>query len=282
MVPNRGIQVKLSAALMKRTLVFALLSLAFLSTSAAAKNLEAELKFRYHGKTLPLKYAFTGDSQEFDQKGNPVNPSGQGPWTVFGQLKIRKITLRPDKLEIEGERQGYKYDRVRNQLVPVDLRKQAVLFVRLDSPIFTSNAAEDLMQTLFMTSRQRSSDDYPDFWHDYLASGGRVDPRTLKPPEGVYLPQPNDDVQPPEGVYTPEPQFTDAARNVSLQGSALFSIIVDKSGSVSSVKILCPLGLGLDENAVETIKTWKFQPAKKNGEPLAAMMAVEVSFALQK
>lgn len=264
---------------MKRTLVFALLSLTFLSTSAAAKNLEAELKFHYHGKTLPLKYAFTGDSQEFDQKGAPINPSGQGPWTLYGQLKIKKITLRPDKLQIEGEREGYRYASLRRQLVPVDLGKEATIFVRLETPLFTSTAADELMSALFVTSSRRSYDDVPDFWRDYLSG---VDVRTIKPPDGVEVLKPDNGIEPPQAISTPEPEFTEAARQAWLQGTALFSFIVDKNGSVNSIKILRPLGLGLDENAVETIKGWKFSPARKNGEPVSAMIAVEVSFALKK
>jgi TonB family protein len=41
-----------------------------------------------------------------------------------------------------------------------------------------------------------------------------------------------------------------------------------------------PLGLGLDEKAIEAVHTWKFKPASRNGSPVAVRMSVEVSFRL--
>jgi TonB family protein len=38
------------------------------------------------------------------------------------------------------------------------------------------------------------------------------------------------------------------------------------------------LGGGLDESAVETIKTWHFNPATKDGQPVVVAMRVVVTF----
>jgi protein TonB len=38
--------------------------------------------------------------------------------------------------------------------------------------------------------------------------------------------------------------------------------------------------LGLDEKAIETVKTWKFDPAMKDGKPVAVQIIVEVAFHL--
>jgi periplasmic protein TonB len=38
--------------------------------------------------------------------------------------------------------------------------------------------------------------------------------------------------------------------------------------------------MGLDENAMETVKQWRFSPAMRNGEPVAVAMSIEVSFNL--
>jgi TonB family protein len=37
----------------------------------------------------------------------------------------------------------------------------------------------------------------------------------------------------------------------------------------------------LDESALETVKTWRFQPAMKDGKPVAVQLNVMVSFALR-
>jgi Gram-negative bacterial TonB protein C-terminal len=33
--------------------------------------------------------------------------------------------------------------------------------------------------------------------------------------------------------------------------------------------VVHPLGMGLDENAVATVSTWRFAPATKDGQPVA-------------
>ena len=36
---------------------------------------------------------------------------------------------------------------------------------------------------------------------------------------------------------------------------------------MTDCRVVKPLGLGLDEKAVETVQTWKFKPAMTNGTP---------------
>jgi TPR repeat protein len=38
--------------------------------------------------------------------------------------------------------------------------------------------------------------------------------------------------------------------------------------------------MGLDEKAVEAVRSWKFEPARKDGNPVALQIAVEVDFHL--
>lgn len=45
---------------------------------------------------------------------------------------------------------------------------------------------------------------------------------------------------------------------------------------------MSPLGLGLDEKAVEAVSQWRFQPATVNGQPLRVRAVVEVNFRLAK
>ena len=40
------------------------------------------------------------------------------------------------------------------------------------------------------------------------------------------------------------------------------------------------LGMGLDEKAIEAVRNWKFEPAKKDGKPVAVQINVEVNFHL--
>jgi periplasmic protein TonB len=95
---------------------------------------------------------------------------------------------------------------------------------------------------------------------------------------GVYSVGGN--ISAPIPIYKPEPPYSEEARKAKYQGTVVLHIIVDAQGNVNDARVLRPLGLGLDEKAVETVRTWKFKPALRNGSPVAVQVMVEVSFRL--
>ena len=84
----------------------------------------------------------------------------------------------------------------------------------------------------------------------------------------------------PVPVYSPDPPYSDEARKARFSGSVMLQIIVDTTSNVRSATLVEPLGLGLDEKAVETIRTWRFKPARRNRVPVNVRMRVQVSFSL--
>ncbi len=89
-----------------------------------------------------------------------------------------------------------------------------------------------------------------------------------------------DKVLAPRPTYTPEPEFSEQARHAKYQGTVVLWIVVDKTGKIARIRLERPLGMGLDENAMEGIKKWRFNPAIRNSEPVAVAMNIEVSFNL--
>ncbi len=87
-----------------------------------------------------------------------------------------------------------------------------------------------------------------------------------------------DDVGAPVPTYKPEPTYTDKARLVKRQGAAVLCIVVNPHGDVEQARIVRPLGLGLDQSALHTVRSWKFKPATRNGKPVPVRVMVEVSF----
>ena len=53
-----------------------------------------------------------------------------------------------------------------------------------------------------------------------------------------------------------------------------------RKGSVIDVSIMTPIGLGLDEQAVEAVSGWTFEPGRKAGAPVAVRISTEVRFSL--
>jgi TonB family protein len=92
--------------------------------------------------------------------------------------------------------------------------------------------------------------------------------------DGITPPQ----VIPPQAV----PEYTDKARRKHVEGTVLLSLLVATDGKPTNIKVIRPLGSGLDERAVETVEKWRFHPAMKDGNPVAQTISVEISFRLYK
>jgi protein TonB len=87
-------------------------------------------------------------------------------------------------------------------------------------------------------------------------------------------------VSAPRPLYTPEPEYSEEARKVKYQGTCVLWLIIDSDGKPREVRAARALGFGLDEQAIEAVKRWKFVPAMKDGRPVAVQMNVEVNFRL--
>ncbi|MGA3160617.1 MAG: energy transducer TonB [Terracidiphilus sp.] len=89
-------------------------------------------------------------------------------------------------------------------------------------------------------------------------------------------------VSAPVPIYDPDPEFSDEARRAKYQGVVLVGLIVDAQGNPQNVHIVRPLGMGLDEKALEAVRTYKFKPAydREHKKTVAVMVNIEVNFHL--
>jgi periplasmic protein TonB len=87
-------------------------------------------------------------------------------------------------------------------------------------------------------------------------------------------------VSAPRVVYQPDPEYSEEARKAKYQGTCVLWLVVGPDGRPRDLRVARSLGLGLDEKAIEAVKTWKFEPAMKDGKPVAVQINVEVSFRL--
>ena len=87
-------------------------------------------------------------------------------------------------------------------------------------------------------------------------------------------------VSAPRTVYAPDPEYSEEARKAKYQGTVMLWVVIGPDGRVHDMKVVRPLGLGLDEKALEAVKQWKFEPARKDGQPVAVQVNIEVNFRL--
>lgn len=88
-------------------------------------------------------------------------------------------------------------------------------------------------------------------------------------------------VKPPRSTYQPMPEYDDASRKEKQQGVVVLSLIVTKVGGTRDIKIVQSLSPRLDKQAIKAVSQWRFEPATKDGTPVAVKISVETSFRLR-
>jgi protein TonB len=87
-------------------------------------------------------------------------------------------------------------------------------------------------------------------------------------------------VSAPKLIYQPDPEYSEEARKAKFQGTCVLWVVVGPDGKPRDIKVARTLGLGLDEKAIEAVKSWRFEPALKDNKPVSVSINVEVSFRL--
>lgn len=83
----------------------------------------------------------------------------------------------------------------------------------------------------------------------------------------------------PACVYCPNPGYTEEARKAKYQGSVVLRAIITVDGRATNIRVIKGAGLGLDEKAIETVRTWKFKPALGlNRQPVETWQDIEINF----
>jgi TonB family protein len=89
-------------------------------------------------------------------------------------------------------------------------------------------------------------------------------------------------ITPPHLVVAPDPNYPDAARRAKIQGVVLVGCTIGVDGRVTSASVLKSLRKDMAASALQAIRMWKFEPAIKDGKPVAVEVRVEVAFHLYK
>jgi TonB family protein len=69
-----------------------------------------------------------------------------------------------------------------------------------------------------------------------------------------------------EPVQKTDPEYTEEARLAELEGTVLLGGAIGEDGFAHDLEVLQPIGLGLDEKAIEAVKQWHFQPNVVTGQ----------------
>jgi TonB family protein len=109
-----------------------------------------------------------------------------------------------------------------------------------------------------------------------------VVPPAAWPPAGVL--RPGGGVEAPRLVREVKPMYTPAAMRAGIQGTVWMEAVVGTDGRVSDVRVTQSLDqeFGLDEQAVETVRQWRFAPGRRDGVPVPVVVEIQMTLTLRK
>jgi TonB family protein len=265
---------------------------------------DEDLRQRLQGKTFYLRGGYIGNDLSFDMHGGLVGSSSKGAFTL-GVVEIQKVHRGKHQLRLEGIRYGIHFldsdsagdaagtfeklritPKKKLLRITVQMAEPAKKKRSRDEPeqppaeIINQAAANRILQEaldrIFSADLdQRMIASLPDYWQSYYHSLGAKS--TFKPSDSSVLRQSMVD-QKARLLTNFEPPSNDFAQTAGIVGVAQYHVVVGRDGKVDEIAVGRPIGFGLDENAVASIRKASFQPAIKDGKPVPVLLDLLVEF----
>jgi general secretion pathway protein A len=86
-------------------------------------------------------------------------------------------------------------------------------------------------------------------------------------------------LEPPKLLSSPPPSYPSVARSTNVSGSVLIDAVVDETGKIGDMRVLSGNPV-LRQAAMESLRMWKYEPARLNGQPTLAHVQVRMNFSL--
>jgi TonB family protein len=244
---------------------------ALASNKSELKALQAELRARYVGHDLVFDHPYFNHKVIYDPQGHLISDASclcgeESRKVTVGALKLTDHELRMDV--------GWRDDRDPSKLVS----KHAII-VRSEKPWDRPSllAAIDHIQHPIESS-QPSQPSQP---QDATAPPPGSDPRIGFLIDGQPVYRVGDGVKQPHATYSPDPEYSEEARREKVGGWTKVGAVVGSDGLVKRAwHIGISIGYGLDEKALEAVRTWRFEPAQLDGKTVASGVIAEMQFCI--
>jgi TonB family protein len=298
---------------MRAARVFAFLAIGavFPILLAASDNtgLEGKLRAEYENHVVTLRRFYESPTLHFDSTGQLLNDSAVASWTLASLIDVRTVHIKDGNLLVAGQRMFLLFDssdHMFHSLFPVsglwtgpdaallakggktkkqkDLKPQDVSITIALVPGESEAEVRQVLSRVFLGSAEALSSSVPDLWKTYLEAreAGRslTEADFIVPGACSLAANGNEGILPPRPLAAPDPEYSEMARRVCFQATLRLRLVVDVDGRTHNLRLSEPAGLGLDEQAEESVSQWTFSPAIREHSPVSVMINVEVSFRL--
>lgn len=85
-------------------------------------------------------------------------------------------------------------------------------------------------------------------------------------------------ITPPRVTRQVTPRDPPEDKGFRITGTVLVGLVVSSKGEPADVHVVKSLDKDIDQSAVDAVKQWHFDPATKDGQPVAVRVTVEIRF----
>ena len=83
---------------------------------------------------------------------------------------------------------------------------------------------------------------------------------------------------PPKATHAPDPQYPEIPAYEERNGVVVMLVGINVHGHVEPVRVVRSSSKVFEKSAVDTVRKWKFKPAKKDGQAVPVQVTVEMKF----
>jgi TonB family protein len=283
---------------LERSAIVVIVAIFFLPVIVRAQtSVEDQLRQKYVGSERMLRHFFAADTLKFDESGNPLNPERTGSWTLFGAVAIDKLTLSSKKLELQGHRAIVTIDDSTRTMKRLNWKEKVWIQIPVASQADASGSQlQSALDKVFVTPGEEMVRALPDYWQEYMArlfdkqlqgppcqdsnphsTQGDSAANTTNASEG---PTPKSSVGIAEGhlLHRVEPNYFRVAKEAGVQGEIKLRAVISKAGDVTQLCINQAIGGGMDDEAVNTARQWKYTPYLLNGQAVEIKTSISFKF----
>lgn len=249
--------------------------------AAVSETNQQTLKTQYVGKVLVFRKLYRMANQlEYAEDGTLKGNHRAGYWATDGAVQVKDLDFKKDRLvfkctklwaAIKDDGQLHFFPASVMLKGKTDYPENEDITFRTGEDAITVETVTQWVNNVFLGGKDSLLSSAPQPIVAYIQKAPTAvdyDPATGAEFSGT----------PPKAISQSDPQLPREAQLVGQAGRENFVIYIDSEGRAAVVGFTHLLQYGAEEATIDAVKQWKFQPAMKDGKPVAVRMAAFVDF----
>jgi protein TonB len=87
-----------------------------------------------------------------------------------------------------------------------------------------------------------------------------------------------DGITPPKVIHQVIPKPDSGEQGFRISGVVLIGLVVSSRGLPVNVHVVHSVDKDVDQNALDAVREWRFEPARKGDKPVAVRLTIEIRF----